>query len=103
MGLEQKKLMAKLLREAALRTIEEKLFWEQFKPVVGDFSDPIAGLAYESAVHYWGNFHMRKLLLMRVSPNRYQLQQGQDELNLIADALDGDWPYSSLKEKLDDI
>jgi hypothetical protein len=103
MELEQKKTMARLLREAASRTIEENLFWDQFKPLVGDFSDPIAGAAYESAVHYWGNFHERNLLLIKTKPDRWQLENGRNELNLIADALDENWSAPDLKRKLKGI
>lgn len=103
MELEQKKIMARLLREAASRTIEENLFWDQFKPIAGDLSDPIAGSAYESAVHYWGNFHARNLFFIPVKPNHYQVVQGQNELNLIADALDENWSAADLKRKLKDI
>jgi len=103
MELEQKRTMARLLREAASRTIEENLFWDQFKPLVGDFSDPVAGAAYESALHYWGNFHAKNLLFIPAKPDRYQVQQGQNELNLIADALDENWSASDLKHRLRDI
>lgn len=103
MELEQKKTMVRLLREAASRTIEEGVFWDQFKPLVGDLSDSTAGLAYESAVHYWGNFHERNLLFIPVKPDRYQVQQGQNELTLIADALQGDWSVPELKRRLKDI
>ncbi|HLB90107.1 MAG TPA: hypothetical protein VJK29_20785 [Terriglobales bacterium] len=103
MELERRKQMAKLLRDAACQAISEGDFWQQFKPLVGDLSDPAAGLAYESAVHYWGNFHQRNLLLIKTKPDRHQLKQGQMELNLIADALDSDWPVEQLRAKLNDI
>jgi hypothetical protein len=98
----QKKFAA-LLRAAAGQTISEPDFWEQFKNLVEPVRDPIAGLAYESAIHYWGNFSARNLLFIRVKPDRYQVQQGQNELNLIATALDGNWSVSELKRKLKDI
>jgi hypothetical protein len=71
--------------------------------LVDPVREPVAGLAFESATHYWGNFHVRNLLFIRVKPNRHQLLQGQDELNLIADALDGNWPLPELKRRLNDI
>jgi hypothetical protein len=98
----QRKL-AVLLRAAAAQTIPEKDFWVQFKGLVDPFGDPIAGLAYESATHYWGNFHERNLFFIRVKPDRYQVLQGKNELNLIADALDNNWSVSDLKQKLKDI
>jgi len=98
----QKKLAA-LLRAAATQTVPEKDFWAQFKSLVDPVREPVAGLAYESAIHYWGNFHQRNLFLNRVKPDRHQLLQGQEELNLIADALDANWPVSELKSRLKDI
>ncbi len=94
--------LAALLRAAATQTVQEKNFWKQFRSLVDPVREPVAGLAFESATHYWGNFHARNLFLIRVKPDRYQLQQGQNELNLIADALDGDWPLSELELKLRD-
>jgi hypothetical protein len=70
--------------------------WDQFK-IGGNLADPIAGSAHESAVHYWGNFHEKNLLLIPVKPDRYQVRQGQVELNLMADALDENWSASDLK------
>jgi len=75
----------------------------QFNGLVDPVHESIAGLAFESATHYWGNFHQRNLFFIRVKPDRFQLQQGQNELNLIADALDGNWPISELERKLKDI
>lgn len=95
--------LAVLLRAAAAQTIPERDFWVQFKGLVDPFSDLIAGLAYESATHYWGNFHERNLFFIRVRPDRYQVLQGKNELNLIADALDNNWSVSDLKQKLKDI
>jgi len=92
-----------LLRAAATQTVPEKDFWAQFKRLVDPAREPVAGLAYESAVHYWGNFHQRNLFLIRVKPDRHQLLQGQNELNLIADGIDGNWPIEELKRKLDDV
>jgi hypothetical protein len=92
--------LAQLLRAAASQTIAEEVFWYQFEALVNSGGEPAAALAYESATHYWGNFHERNLLLMRVKPSPNQLAQDQDELNLIADALLGDWPVAELKKKL---
>jgi len=95
--------LAALLRAAATQTVPEKDFWKQFEKLVNPVGEPVAGLAYESAVHYWGNFHEKNLFLIRVKPDRHQLLQGQNELNLIADGLDDDWPVSELEHKLKDI
>lgn len=103
MGLETQKKFAALLRAAAAQTVPEKDFWAQFKTLADPVRDPVAGLAFESAVHFWGNFHERNLFLIRVKPDRYQLLQGQNELNLIADALEEGWPLAELKRKLKDI
>jgi hypothetical protein len=103
MELHAQKKLAAVLRAAATQTISEKEFWAQFTGIVDPTTEPVAGLAYESATHYWGNFHERNLFLIRVKPERYQLLQGQNELNLIADAIDGNWPLSELKRKLKDI
>jgi hypothetical protein len=94
------KELASLLRAAATQAVTEKDFWAQFKSLVDPAREPIAGLAYESAIHYWGNFHQRNLFLIRVKPDRHQLLQGQNELNLIADGLDEGWELRVLKEKL---
>jgi hypothetical protein len=98
----QEKLAA-LLRAAAAQSVSEKDFWAQFKALADPVREPVAGFAYESATHYWGNFHARNLFLIRVKPDRYQLLQGQNELNLIADALEGNWPVSELQRKLKNI
>ncbi len=97
----QKKLAA-LLRAAAARTVAEKDFWLQFKSLADAVGEPVAGLAYESATHYWGNFHERNVFLIRVKPDRHQLLQGENELNLIADALDNNWAVPELRRKLKD-
>lgn len=103
MELDTQKKLAALLRAAAAQTVPEKDFWAQFKRLVDPVAEPVAGLAYESATHYWGNFHQRNLFLIRVKPDRHQLLQGQNELTLIAEALDGNWPVSELDRKLKDI
>jgi hypothetical protein len=103
MDKDTKAKLAALLRAAAGRAIPEDQFWKQFKAMVDPFTDPFAGDAFETATHYWGNFHERNLLLIRVKPDVYQLMQGQDALNLIAEALERDWPLEELKRRLDDI
>ena len=92
---------ATLLRAATSRSIPEKDFWGQLKRLADD--NPYYGMAFESATHYWGNFHQRNLLLIPVKPDRYQVLQGQNELNLIADGVEGNWPSDELKRKLKDI
>jgi hypothetical protein len=94
---------AALLRAAATRTVPEEDFWEQFKALADPFGDPIAGIAHETATHYWGNFHSKNILFISVKPDKYQVMQGQNELNLIADGLEGDWSVSDLKRRLQDI
>jgi hypothetical protein len=103
MELDTQKKLAALLRGAARLTVAEEDFWAQFKRLVDPVAEPVAGLAFESATHYWGNFHQRNLFLIRVKPDRHQLLQGQNELNLIADALDANWPVSELDRKLKNI
>jgi hypothetical protein len=97
------KEIAALLRVAASQTIAESDFWDRFNWLCGDSRDPIAYLALETATHYWGNFHAINLLGFRRKPDPNQLQQGQDELNLIADGLEGDWSVFELQQKLDDV
>jgi hypothetical protein len=103
MNIETKKNFANLLRAAASRTISEAEFWEKFKNVTAPADDPMAKIAYENATHFWGNFHERNLLLMHSKPDRHQVQQGKEQLTLIAEGLDRDWPIEELKRKLDDI
>jgi hypothetical protein len=103
MELDIQKKLATLLRAAATRTVPEKDFWVQFKSLVDPVHEPVASLAYESAIQYWGNFHQRNLFLIRVKPDRHQVQQGKEQLNLIAEGLDQDWAFEELKRKLDDI
>jgi hypothetical protein len=97
------KELATLLRAAAKQTISESDFWERLKWLSDPHCDPIAAIAYETATHYWGNFHSRNLLLIKVKPDPYQLQQGQDELNLIADGLEANWPLVEFERRLNDI
>ena len=103
MNIETKKNFANLLRAAANQTISESEFWEKFKNLEAPADDPVAKIAYENATHFWGNFHERNLLLMRSKPDRYQVQQEKEQLNLIAEGLDQDWPIEELKRKLDDV
>jgi hypothetical protein len=103
MDIETKKNFANLLRAAASQTISETEFWEKFNNLQPVADDPIAKIAYETATHFWGNFHERNLLLMRSEPDRHQVQQGKGQLTLIADGLERDWPVAELKHKLDDI
>jgi len=103
MELETKKRFADLLRSAASQTISESDFWHEFNRLESPVDDPNARVAYETATHFWGNFHEKNLLLMRSKPDRYQVRQGKEELNLIAEGLEGDWPVSELKCRLDGI
>ena len=100
---ETKKRCANLLRAAASQTISESDFWDEFNKLESPAHDPLANIAYEAAIHFWGNFHARNLLLMRVKPDRHQVRQGQDQLNLIAEGLEGDWPVSDVKRRLADV
>lgn len=54
-----KKELAELLRAAANLAISESDFWDRFEKLADRFQGPIAGMAHESAIHYWGNFHER--------------------------------------------
>jgi len=98
-----KKQYAHLLRAAAAQTISESDFWDEFNKLESTAKDPFASIANEAAIHFWGNFHERNLLLIRTKPNRYQVQQGKDQLSLIAEGLEGDWQVSELKRRLADI
>ena len=98
-----KKELADLLRSAAQQTVTEKESWDRFEALVDPAQDPIGAMALETSIHYWGNFHARNLLLIPVKPNRDQVQQGQEELNLIADGLEQGWSPSELEQKLNEI
>jgi hypothetical protein len=102
MAMNKKMQLAEILRSAARLTIAETDFWDQLKTLM-DSHDPIDALAYESSVHYWGNFHERNILLIRTKPDKGALSQGRDELNLLADAYEGDWPADEVKRRLRDI
>jgi hypothetical protein len=98
-----KKTFADLLRAAASQTISEPEFWEKLRSLELPPDDPIARIAYETATHFWGNYHERNLLLMRSKPDRHQVQQGKEQMSLIAEGLERDWPIEELKHRLDDI
>lgn len=95
--------LAALVRAAAAQAVSEGDFWTQFKALVNPFADPFAGIAYEIATHYWGDFHARNILFIPVKPNADQVMQGKDALNLVAEALEQDWPPAELRQRLDDI
>ena len=78
MELEQEKIMVRLLKQEASRTIEERLFWKQFTALGGNLTDPIAGSAHASALHYWGN--ERNLLLIPVKPDAIRCGKGKTNL-----------------------
>jgi hypothetical protein len=93
--------LATLLRRAATQTIPETDFWIEFKAISARVKDPVVEVASESAIHYWGNFHARSIFfLIPVKPDRGQVQQGKNELNLIADGLDAGWELTVIEEKL---
>jgi len=92
--------LAALLRRAAAHTIPEDEFWTEFNALSERFKEPVVEVALESATHYWGNFHKRSIFLFRLKPNRGQLEQGRNELNLIADGLEAGWELPELEEKL---
>ena len=103
MAIETNEGLAVLLRAAASQTISESEFWDRFKEAAEPSRNPVAALALEVATHYWGNFHSKNLLLMKVKPDRYQVEQGQEELNLIADGIEAGSELPVLKAKLKDI
>ena len=94
---------SKFAAAAATQTISENEFWKQVETLVDPFGDPIAGIAFETATHYRGNFHSKNILFVPVKPDEYQIKQGQGELNIIADGLEGDWSVSELKRRLRDL
>jgi len=99
--LEERKQLAALLRRAAAQTIPEYDFWAQFNALSQRIKEPVVEVALESATHYWGNFHERSIFfLIPLKPKRGQLEQGKNELNLIADGLDAGWELPVLEEKL---
>ena len=102
MAMNRKRQLAAILRAAAKQTIAESDFWTQFEALT-DSHDPIEALAYEPVIHYWGNFHQINIFGFKAKPNKNQVQQGQEELNLLADALEGDWTAEETLQKLNDI
>ena len=102
MELEIKKRCADLLCAATAETISEPEFWRTFKNLKLPTEDPLARIAYEAAIHFWGNFHERNLLLIRTKPDQYQVQQGKDQLNVIAEGLESGWSISELERRLAD-
>ena len=92
-----------LLRAAASQSISEAEFWDNFNRLEYPANDATLKIAYDVATHFWGNFHERNLLFIRAKPDRHQLQQGKDQLNLIAEALEAGWSVSELQRRLDDI
>jgi hypothetical protein len=101
---EERKQLAALLRRAAAQTIPEGEFWTEFHDLSGRIKEPVVEVALESATHYWGNFHKRSIFfLIPLKPKQGQLEQGKNELNLIAEGLDGGWEFPVLEEKLKGI
>lgn len=95
--------LAALLRSAAAQTISEHDFWKRFDDLVRGADDRLAGIVFETATHFWGNFHQRNIFLIPTKPDKGQVLQGKNELNLIADALEGNWSIPELQRKLADI
>ena len=103
MELDDRNRVAALLRRAAGQTIPETEFWAEVRALSERVNEPVLEIALESATHYWGNFHTRSIFLIPTKPNRGQLEQGRNELNLIAQALELGWELPMLEEKLKDI
>jgi hypothetical protein len=104
MELNDRRQLADLLRRAATLTVSEGDFWTEYYALRGRVSDSIVEVPLESATHYWGNFHQRSIFfLIPVRPDRFQLEQDRNELNLIAKGLEEGWEISVLEEKLKDI
>lgn len=70
---DDRQMLAALLRRAGARNILEEEFWKEWDLLADAMDDPAVGLAFESATHYWGNFHSRNILLLPVKPNPGQL------------------------------
>ncbi len=103
MELDDRNKLADLLRRAAAQTIPETEFWVEVKPLFERVEGPVLNVAWESAIHYWGNFHARNIFWIPKKPDRWQLENGRNELNLIAEALESGWELPVLREKLNDI
>jgi len=98
--LSDRKQLAALLRRAAAQTIPEADFWTEFNALSERIEEPVVEVALESATHYWGTFHERSIFfLIPPKPKRGQLEQGKNELKLIADNLDAGWDLPVLEEK----
>lgn len=102
MDITNRRQIADLLRAAAASRISEETFWDQFKALIEGLADGRVAEAYESAVHYWGNFHARNLYFMKVKPDPLHVENDAAELRTIADALEGDWPVELLRKRLKD-
>jgi hypothetical protein len=103
MDLKDRIEFAELFRRTAQGAIPEEEFWSKLSHLSERVDKQILELAQESAIHYWGNFHQRNILFICTKPNRGQLVQGQNELNLIAQAIESGWEPAVLEEKLEDI
>jgi hypothetical protein len=104
MKLEDRNHLADLLKRAAAQTISEAEFWAQINALSERVTEPVIKVALESATHYWGNFHRSSVLFfIPAKPNRGQLEQGKNELNLIAEAVEAEWDLPHLEERLKDI
>lgn len=98
---EERKQLAALLRRAAAQTIPEGEFWAGFNALSERIKEPVVEVALESATHYWGNFHKRSIFfLIPLKPKAGQLEQGKNELNLIAEGLEEGWELPALEERL---
>jgi hypothetical protein len=91
--------LAGLLRKAASQTIPESQFWVEFNALAELVKEPIMKVALDAASNFWHNFHRKKVLfVIPVRPNRSELRQGRDELNLIAAVLETGWRLPLLAE-----
>jgi hypothetical protein len=101
--MDMKKEIVELFRRAAKQVISESEFWELLKKLDIASLGPLGNIAYEAAIHFWGNFHERNVLFIKTKPLPYALEQDRDALKVIADAIEADWPVSELERKLKDI
>jgi hypothetical protein len=60
---------------------------------------PLENGYHDDLIHYDGVFHSRNILGFRVKPDRYQLEQYQQEFRDIAAALRALMPLSEAKKK----
>ena len=99
--MEDRQKLAALLREAAAQTISEGRFWADFNALCERIREPVVEVAMESAIHYWGAFHERSVFFfVPLKPNPGQVEQGRNELNLIAEGLEAGWTVSVLEGRL---